>query len=177
MKKLPILFILILNILFSNAQQNTLETTGDILQFALPATALVSTYFYQSDDKPHWQFVKAYVLSVGTTHILKQLIDKQRPNGGHFSFPSGHTTSAFSGATFLQKRYGWNIGVPAYLLASFVGYSRIKANKHDIYDVLAGAGIGIAGGLLFVKPYKKNKINLNLSYNNNLYLIEIQYIF
>ena len=38
------------------AQKTALGTSGDILQFALPATALASTFIYQSDDKPYWQF-------------------------------------------------------------------------------------------------------------------------
>ncbi len=177
--------ILIFAIIFNSGirivySQETLETSGDILQFALPVTAIASTLFYPGDDKPHWQFVKSYAVTVISVHTLKRLIDKPRPNGGHFGFPSGHTASAFSGAAFLQKHYGWKIGIAAYLLAGFTGYTRINARQHDIYDVLAGAGIGIFNACIFVKPLKKSKnkrLSINLLKNNNYYIAEIVYKF
>jgi membrane-associated phospholipid phosphatase len=46
------------------------------------------------------------------------------------------------------------VGVPSYLIASYVGYTRIKANKHDIYDVVGGATIGIASSYLFRNSFK-----------------------
>lgn len=60
-------------------------------------------------------------------------------------------------AAFVQKRYGWEYGIPAYLLAGYVGYTRIEANKHDGWDVLAGAAIGVGMSYLFTKPYDKDK--------------------
>ena len=33
------------------------------------------------------------------THTIKRVVNKERPNGGDFSFPSGHTSAAFTGAT------------------------------------------------------------------------------
>lgn len=177
MRTLVLFFLLFVKVSFLSAQESPQEISGDILQFALPATALASTYFYQSDDQPYWQFLKAYSLSIATTHILKRLINKPRPNGGKYSFPSGHTTSAFSGAAFLQRRYGWKIGIPAYLLASYVGYTRIKARKHDIYDVMAGATIGVVGSLLFAKPYKNKDLTLQLFKTDRFYLVGFHYSF
>lgn len=85
------------------------------------------------------------------------LIDKRRPeNNGSHSFPSGHTSAAFQGAAFIYKRYGWKYGLPAYLGAAYVGWSRIEgtSDKHGIVDVIAGAGIGIASSFFFTEPYK-----------------------
>lgn len=155
-----IVFYLSTTVVFG--QKSVLETSGDILQFALPATAFTSTLFHEDDDKAYLQFLKSYAMTVISVHVLKRIINKPRPNGGQYGFPSGHTASAFSGAAFLQRRYGWKIGIPAYILASFTGYTRIKANKHDIYDVLAGAGIGIMNAYIYVKPFKQNK---KLSFN------------
>lgn len=45
---------------------------------------------------------------------------------------------AFSGAAYWQRRYGWEIGVPMYALASFVGYSRVRVKMHNYADVAAG---------------------------------------
>lgn len=146
-------------------QKSNLETSGDILQLTLPGVAFASTFLYESDDKPQIQFVKSYATTVVSVFALKYIINKPRPNGGQYGFPSGHTASAFSGAAFLQRRYGWKIGVPAFLLAGFTGYTRIKANKHDIYDVLAGASIGILNAYIFVKPMRKKsakKLSINI---------------
>ena len=73
---------------------------------------------------------------------------------GRWSFPSGHTASAFIGAGFLQRRYGWKYGVPAYLAAGFVGASRVITKWHWIGDVIIGAGIGIGVNYLFTTPYQ-----------------------
>jgi len=159
------------------AQKTASETSGDILQFALPAIALSSTYFYQSDDKPHWQFLKSYATAMIFTHSVKRIINKKRPNGSNYSFPSGHTASAFTGASFLQLRYGWKVGIPAYLLASYVGYTRIKANKHDKWDVLGGAVVGIGSSLLFVKPYKNKNFGVGLYKTEKYYVLNINYQF
>ena len=67
-----------------------------------------------------------------------------------YSFPSGHTAAAFAGASFIHKRYGLKQALLPYVLASFVGYSRIQAKKHYWYDVLAGASIAIGYTWLFV---------------------------
>ena len=51
------------------------------------------------------------------------------------SWPSGHTATAFVGATILHKEYG--------LTRSPCGVMRVLNNRHWISDVLSGAGIGI----------------------------------
>lgn len=61
-----------------------------------------------------------------------------------YSFPSGHTVSAFSAAlviTYLCKKQGW--GIPALLVAIMVGYSRMYLTEHFYEDVLAGSAIGV----------------------------------
>ena len=128
------------------------ETAGDILQIALPAMAYGMTFAYQ-DDEGRQQFYPSFFSTLGITYALKYSIESQRPNGGNRSFPSGHTSAAFSGASFIQRRYGWVYGAPAYLAASFVGWSRIESEDHYVEDVLAGAGIGILCTYLFTKPY------------------------
>jgi membrane-associated phospholipid phosphatase len=65
------------------------------------------------------------------------------------SFPSGHTSLAFSAAASLSiqcKR--WYITVPAYLWAGSVGYSRMYLGVHYPSDVLAGAAVGIGSAYL-----------------------------
>lgn len=40
------------------------------------------------------------------------------------------------------------MGLPAHLVAGFVGLSRVEAKKHHVHDVLVGAAIGEAAGWL-----------------------------
>jgi hypothetical protein len=77
------------------------------------------------------------------TFGLKGMVTEERPNGEPHSFPSAHTSTTFAAAEFVRKEYGWGWGTPAYLAASFAGYSRVEANEHWWQDVAAGAAIGI----------------------------------
>ena len=83
------------------------------------------------------------------------VFDEKRPDGGSQSFPSGHSASAFAGAAFLQMRYGWSYGVPAYALATFVAWSRVESKRHWTKDVVAGGAIGIASNLVFTRRFSK----------------------
>lgn len=80
---------------------------------------------------------------------LKHAFPETRPDGSdRQSFPSGHASISFAAAATLQNRYGWKVGVPAQVAASFVALSRVEARKHHWYDVVAGAAIGEASGFL-----------------------------
>ena len=63
----------------------------------------------------------------------------------------------------MRKRYGWQFGVPAYIFASFVGYTRIRAHEHYFRDVAAGAAIGIATTYIVTKPFHGWQIQPELS--------------
>jgi hypothetical protein len=90
--------------------------------------------------------VQAQIVSGVITDGLKLAADRSRPNGARHSFPSGHTSSAFATAAVLDRHYGWKAGVPSYIVASYVGASRVAGGHHYVTDVLFGAGIGIAAG-------------------------------
>ena len=120
-----------------------IERGGDVLAVTLPLTALTAT-FTLNDPDGRKQLLYSYGTTFAVTHATKFAVGKERPDGSNNrSFPSGHTSGAFSGASFLAKRYGWDVGFPAYLAASYVGYSRVHANKHDWWDVAAGAALAI----------------------------------
>jgi membrane-associated phospholipid phosphatase len=132
---------------------DAIETAGDTVALVAPVTALVMT-LHRSDKDGTLQFLEAYATSTALTFGLKYSVKERRPNGEKHSFPSFHASSAFSAATFIHNRYGWRYGVPAYVAASFVGWSRIEAREHWVRDVIGGAAIGIATGLIFTKPYE-----------------------
>lgn len=97
-------------------------------------------------------------LSVGTDLVQAQLLNtllttgvkyasaRTRPDGGHHSFPSGHTSSIFANAAVLSRHFGWRVTVPAYGLATYVGVARVQENHHYASDVLFGATLGLLSG-------------------------------
>lgn len=88
---------------------------------------------------------------------LKEAFPETRPDGGdRKSFPSGHTSVSFAAAASLQNRHGWQVGLPAQLVAAFVGIARVKADKHHWYDVVVGAAIGEASGFLITSRRDSN---------------------
>ena len=137
-----------------NAEEtNYFELSGDIIQIALPAGAFTTTLIQNDGIK---DFALSFLTTEVVTHGLKHVINKKRPDGGPHSFPSGHTSVSFQAATFIHIKYGWEYGIPAYLLASYVGWSRIDAERHDIYDVIGGASIGILSSWLFTSSANTN---------------------
>lgn len=108
--------------------------------------------FYLNDNEDSKRkaigMAKATLYSGMMTEILKKSIYEKRPNGGgNSSFPSGHTTSAFAFTSFVASEHPWYVGVPAYILASYVGFCRMHDNKHYLHDVMAGATIGMSYGV------------------------------
>ncbi len=129
-----------------------LRTAGDVLQIALPAAAAGMTLAYR-DAPGALQFAESAGVTLAVTYGLKYTVVESRPDGGAHSFPSGHTSISFCSAEFMRKRYGWEYGVPAYALASFVGYTRVESGQHHPQDVVAGAAIGILSSYIFTRPY------------------------
>lgn len=77
-----------------------------------------------------------------------------------YSFPSGHTTQAFAVASVISAHYdSLAISVPAYGIATLVGYARHQHNAHWTSDIVAGAVIGTTVGLTVVKLNEENRGN------------------
>jgi membrane-associated phospholipid phosphatase len=116
---------------------------------------------------------KAFGVSSVGTLIIKQLTHRHRPYqdeipdqsnwDGPFSsieytsFPSGHSTAAFSLATVFAMEYSSTIWVPAlaYTLATGTAISRLYDNKHWASDVVIGSAIGFVTGRFMWKQSKK----------------------
>ena len=102
----------------------------------------------------------ANVMAVSVTEILKRSVKEERPDqSDDLSFPSGHTSVAFTNAALLYYEYKdsnlWYAG-SGFLFATATGILRIANNRHYTSDVLAGAGIGLASGLIvsYWNPFK-----------------------
>lgn len=148
------------------ASERAIEARGDQLRVALPLTAWAITLL-EDDSEGRMQLTQSLLTSSGVTLALKATIDKERPNGEEHSFPSGHTAIAFSGAAFLQRRYGLAYGVPAYAAACYVGWSRIKTDQHWQEDVYAAALLAIVINHYLVEPQQQGGMRVGLSLQAN----------
>lgn len=137
---------LVLLLFATSANSSVLSTLGDISQIALPASAVITSLALH-DDEGLIQFTHAYLTTMSCVYILKPIVNENRPNGGAWSFPSGHTASAMAGASYLGQRYGMTYGGPAFILAALVASSRVATNKHYSVDVIAGGAIGLTANL------------------------------
>ena len=112
------------------------------------------------------QTIGGYAINAVLSYGLKYAVNRPRPfttypdiqpyeNYTDHSFPSGHTSFAFSTATSLSISYPkWYVIAPSYLWAAAVGYSRLHLGVHYPTDVLAGAVIGAGSSWL---AYKGNR--------------------
>lgn len=119
--------------------------------------------------------VASFAVNAGMTYALKRTIHERRPDGtDNRSFPSGHTSIAFCGATSLMHEYykvsPW-IGVAGYAVATTVAVDRVRRNRHHWGDVVAGAAIGclsaeagyLIGDLILGKDKKNDDVSLAVS--------------
>lgn len=160
-----------------NPEDSYIENSGDGTLLLLPASA-VATSLILKDYKGTWQFTKSLALNLVVTGAAKALINKERPlNDGGKAFPSGHTSVAFQGASFFHRRYGFKYSIPAYLLAGYTSFSRLHATRHDGWDILAGAAVGIGSTWIFTRPHEKEKMELSFSSGEDSYLLKFRYVF
>ncbi|PYS86007.1 MAG: hypothetical protein DMF62_17290 [Acidobacteria bacterium] len=101
------------------------------------------------------------------TQVLKLATQRPRPTvgdgSGQFftggnSFPSGHSSSAWSVATVIAYEYKCNTAVrfTAYAAATAVSLSRFGARKHFLSDILVGSAIGFYTGRYVYRAHSEN---------------------
>jgi len=90
--------------------------------------------------------IRAQILNAVITVPIKYIANRERPDGGSHSFPSGHTSATFATAAVVQRDYGIAASVPFYALGGLVSWSRIRTNHHWLSDDVFGAAIGITAG-------------------------------
>lgn len=134
----------------------------DYIQYG-PAAMYVGLNIFEYKNKEQ-AFDQAGVFLLGTgiyvaaTQGLKAAIIEARPDGTENTYPSGHTATAFFGATVLAHEYRDThpeFVIAGYTLATATGALRIANNKHWVTDVLMGSAIGIASAELAYILYPK----------------------
>jgi membrane-associated phospholipid phosphatase len=99
--------------------------------------------------------VRAQILNALLTSAIKVTVDRTRPTGGHYSFPSGHTSATFTSAAVLQSHFGWKWGLPAYAVGGLVSWSRVRDRAHWVSDTFAGATLGIIVGETVTRGHRE----------------------
>lgn len=146
-----------------------ISTSVAPISLAAPATMLIiglikkDSVLIHNGLKTGGSIVLTTAVSVG----LKFAVSRSRPfneypnlfhakvKASSYSFPSEHTSSAFSTATSLSLAYPkWYVIAPAYLWACSAAYSRMYLGVHYPTDVLAGAIVGTACSFLSFKIEK-----------------------
>ncbi len=145
---------------------------SDILGSACLLSPLL-TLTHPEAQKNNLQFALMYAETITLTgalvYLTKCTVKRPRPfvfnpsapqelklnKSARMSFFSGHTSLSFASAVFFSTTYTdyssdnqWNAVVwgSALTTASLVGYLRIRAGKHYVTDVIAGALVGSAIG-------------------------------
>lgn len=149
-----------------------------LLPVGLAGISRYNGYYY--DENSAALIMVSELTGLGVTAGLKYLVKRDRPYVSlkdvyfrkdnsptdRYSFPSGHTTTAFSIATSLTLRYPDKPAVIAvsYLYAALIGYGRIYLGVHYPSDVLGGMVIG-SGSAALVFAFRKEIID----FKNNLF--------
>lgn len=144
--------------------------TNSVFPVAVGVPAVVTTLHLLNKDSASKQraiiISGTVIISSAITGLLKYTIQRERPfvtypDINHitpedsYSFPSGHTSTAFALATSVTIAYPkWYVATPAYLWASSAAYSRMHFGVHYPSDVIAGALIGSGSAWLC---YQLNK--------------------
>jgi len=138
------------------------DDASDYLKQVLHVEALLTPLATPSGDTlDQWAPAKlrGYAVELGAmaatgsvTSFLKSAAGRERPDeSDDRSFPSGHTSSAFSYATLANRNLRYIDAVEDVrpvldtantVLAAGVGWARVEAGKHYPSDVLFGAALG-----------------------------------
>ncbi len=117
-----------------------------IREVALPLT--ITTALVEFPIKSYFRRRRPFIT------IIQAIVIGKKP--GTWSFPSGHSASAFAGAWLLNHKFvrRWRL---RYILASLVAFSRIYLGDHYPGDVASGSLLGLLFAMFFRKLFNPGK--------------------
>ena len=139
---------------FRDKERSPLRHLGDIAGAKWVAAPALAGFLLVSRTTKNKRFrsfaytlAQGYAVNQALITGIKKAVRSKRPNGANSnSFPSGHTSGAFTWATIMSHHYGKKAGIPAYVAAAYMGYARMDDRAHRLTDVVAGAALGYIVG-------------------------------
>jgi hypothetical protein len=148
---------------------STVSTSfGTTHAFAISAVLIGSGVVFKDANVTSMgrEAIEASIFTGLIAAVAKRAFGRQRPidsndetvflfGSSNQSFPSGHTTEAFTVASVIAARSsGWVVPTLAYTVASLVAYDRLNDRAHFPSDVVAGAALGISVGRFVVHRHQ-----------------------
>lgn len=151
--------------------ENFHTSVDNYLQFVPVAQIYLgkSFGFKTKNDFQHQtiNIVIANAIMGAVVYATKYSVKEERPDqSNNLSYPSGHSAIAFTNAALLYYEFKDSnllYASSGFLFATATGILRIANNKHYTSDVLAGAGLGLASGLIvsYWNPFKSMTFGKN----------------
>jgi membrane-associated phospholipid phosphatase len=127
-----------------------------------PAAGLWYVLAAQNNDELNkgraFTMITALSINGAVTLGLKAIRNNRTPNNEGWGWPSGHTSSSFTVASVLHEFYGPKVGIPAYILASFVAFRMMDTGDHWASDCVFGATLGWVVGHSVAGKHKQLEI-------------------
>jgi PAP2 superfamily len=162
--------------------QSAVDASDNLVNLLVVSTAVSALLIPDQSDATDilstnmkFVLVEGLGLSVNTgiTNALKSEAGRTRPNDfDQRSFPSGHTSRAFTAATFAKhniqqydldenskKYFDWTFNSAAIA----TGWARVEAGWHYPSDVLAGAALGNVVASIISEMYLDTNDNVTIS--------------
>lgn len=166
---------------FNLEDKSSVELIGDTCLALLPISSFIINIYAEPDKTGLKQNLVSQITNLTLTTLLKLGFNElkllnydlgRRPDGTRYNVPSGHTSVVFTTSFHIQKRYGFKLALPFFILSIFTAYSRMYSNKHDLTAVVSGALLGMSSSYFFNTRHKQT--NINLAYNNHLFKFTYQ---
>jgi membrane-associated phospholipid phosphatase len=128
------------------ALRNPRRIGGYLREIALPLT--ITTALVEFPIKSYFRRRRPFIT------IIQAIVIGKKP--GTWSFPSGHSASAFAGAWLLNHTFQHRWGL-RYVLASMVAFSRVYLGDHYPGDVASGSLLGLLFAMFFRKIFNTSR--------------------